>query len=1714
MKALDEISQSLAAGENIADVALSLLSEPLRRSLVHCALVNSFDGALYTAALQGTGGPPLAELVRLPCVDAQPGSTDRYQVTSDIREAAWRAWWREHGKEPDSLPVPEELRNAEQRIAEYFGRTGQKIEALRALAVADPDLAADRLEEWYREQDASFDFPGCQNLLDALSEPSRVRISSPHLARVRSDLDRYLRSRMLWYDALLRSGTYLSRPTLEKQLDQLLWGGPTRALRLHAVGGLGKSLMLSWFIARRCVAAPDRVPCALVDLDAVDAVNIARYPWLLTLELARQLNEQMAGAPFQELLRKYKAYGSALLRGVATGYPSGAAVLDTPAVEVAADDIRERFLNALSNDESTTPLLIVLDAFEVAVLRPMGGAGELIEVLADIHDAAHRVRLVVSGRLTGAEAELRQLDERLPAEVMGELEVPKFTPEESRSYLIDRRGIRRSPELLEAIVRAADGNPWQLALHADVADYSPDMSAESVEGLDPRLAWCIDRVIGRIDDDGLQWLVRYGALARRLSRDFAEQVVLPRVVSAMRGSSDDQPEDHRRPPGATPVFRTGVQPPQGPEEFARLWDNLKRYSAEVSSWVSAAPTDSDTLVFHPSVREPLRHLLSRQPVYRMLHEDAARYYERLGDRHPQMWAAWTRAALYHRFQACGHRAAPAWRSAVERAKAVGGLQDVAEIAGEILGPDYLDEEDEPRKVAGGIPVLDPQLHAEAQVELALALVRRARCEEPSGGHQLWSEAERRLGNVEAILLQDDVRLPRVRWDAARAALLLFRGRPGRAEALLRPTASAVEVSLDHCFALEVYADALRALGDSDKAGSVLREAWAIAGTMGEQSSSEHFALLLAQDSTNHVRYDEALRWVRAVPRDATGGTKHPGMRLTEAELALNLGLPATAASLADVPSDDPRARLLAVGVKALLILGRPRTARARCEMALSAPAGLLPEREAAVFALRGEANAALMQVERATRDLLTAREYFARMQDHERAAECTLKAALLQLHVVGNLWEAEQYVDEAMRLTFEDDGQIGAACRLLQSELMMRHGDPKGAVRLCAATLKQLERSDAAPQRIAEAAAQGLAVTGGRHEQFGDALLAVLRRVTPANARLAMLAELEPLERCPGALSVGQDLLPLVLPDGVAPGAENLADAGWLEFRGAEVLRLAGRFEEARHHATRATRVLAEEDSFAWWRLAGLTERTGPVGREELQPPELVGHDEYPMLCAAHLVRVAGRWAGREPVNDTIQRLRRADSLLAQEIPNQWQAMAHETLSWLLERTTGSSEAIHHDRTARAVSAELGVDRGLLAGPTPVKNTVNLELAQDGALLVRDGMLTLDRMEPTAHLAWALREEGHRTMLGRLVDALLEGAPLMPGTATMEPLLRRGLDRPLDVCLTVSQSQLAQVPWETAATTRGMLALDERIRFLCRMPCTRRAEKTRIGVLQSILRRLEAIPGAVDGLTGSQTRQAVSEIMRAFGHEGAPGADSPSWEGLREALVRTSESPRVLILRRGSAAQLASQRGHFVGGSDLVVAYGSAGWTVDVADDPNGETLDRLAAQPTPPVDVIHVSTTLDVAGSVPYLDFGSSTYGDDFIPVTEASESIAVTDLDRFVARVSAGRAAPLVILDVASPGGSGELVRQLLLRNDFAFQLAGLGSAVVVLATGLTPPDDSRQIDEIVHGLRNGSTPADIARRLQRLASSEGWLRALPYAGTALMSSLAPHEMLPVGV
>ncbi|MGH8905907.1 MAG: hypothetical protein ACRD0K_05205 [Egibacteraceae bacterium] len=395
--------------------AVAVLPAARRATLARCALVSGFDEAMYEAVLRVPESPRLVDLLRARTFEPQPGVPGDYQVALSLREAAWRSWWPEGA---DQSGVPQDLREFAAGVARYCQDTRRPVEALRALAIADEEEAAGWFDRLYRQRDADLDLAGCADLLDVLYELSRPEHApplGPALVPLRNDRTRYLNARCHWHGAQLASSRYLSRPGVEAPLLDLLRAEPaTRALRLHGSSGMGKSKTLHWLIAHRCVPEPRRVPCALIDLGAVDPINATRHPWLVLLEIAGQLNVQMEGAPFQELLRQHGVARELLKPTQEDLARSGAVAVDSAAAPVEAEDVVFRFFSALVEDTSRTPVVVAVDTFEDAVLKGTDPA-DIVRLLTDLHDASARVRLILSGRLTGEEERCLRCASACPA---------------------------------------------------------------------------------------------------------------------------------------------------------------------------------------------------------------------------------------------------------------------------------------------------------------------------------------------------------------------------------------------------------------------------------------------------------------------------------------------------------------------------------------------------------------------------------------------------------------------------------------------------------------------------------------------------------------------------------------------------------------------------------------------------------------------------------------------------------------------------------------------------------------------------------------------------------------------------------------------------------------------------------------------------------------------------------------------------------------------------------------------------------------------------------------------------------------------------------------------------------------------------------------------------------------------------------------------------
>jgi len=205
----------------------------------------------------------------------------------------------------------------------------------------------------------------------------------------------------------------------------------------------------------------------------------------------------------------------------------------------------------------------------------------------------------------------------------------------------------------------AQGNPFILSLIAELIQSGEVNTVAEVDTLKAEFAYLIKRVIDRIPDSqrAVRWVVRYGVVPRRLTREFLESVMRPHLEREFTSTAD---EDHR----------DRLQ--QFPESFPRdsaldldaVWQDLQQY-ADSCGWLRA---DAEHLRFQPEVVRPMRALLHAEPVFQELHASAIAWYsdqakqvEETGDRNA--WARATAEVLYHSFSAGDPGAESNWQTA-------------------------------------------------------------------------------------------------------------------------------------------------------------------------------------------------------------------------------------------------------------------------------------------------------------------------------------------------------------------------------------------------------------------------------------------------------------------------------------------------------------------------------------------------------------------------------------------------------------------------------------------------------------------------------------------------------------------------------------------------------------------------------------------------------------------------------------------------------------------------------------------------------------------------------------------------------------------------------------------------------------------------------------------------------------------------------------------
>ncbi len=1074
------------------------------------------------------------------------------------------------------------------------------------------------------------------------------------------------------------------------------------------------------------------------------------------------------------------------------------------------DAVRGEFFAVLAPPEVACRVMIVFDTLEV--ITHAGGANApgandaFVGELATLSQRLPEVRIVMSGRYDLRD-EIGGFEQRLgPVE---HLPLHRLDADEARRYLRASRKLEVGEDVIDAAIAASGvenegARPLMLAMIADVIAQDPAISADVVRQLgEPRLYYLMQRIVLRIPDTRVRWLLRYGVVPRLLSRRFVGDVVVPFLQEAIRdGMPDDDPARDRKPVGSAIADAFPPVDTTADIDAEDLWKQLRRY-ATMYSWVELV--ESDVLRFHEEVVTPMRALLREQPIFTKLNRAAIDYFERRAAEDPGDRARLLQEAFYHRLVLDVDDAIAYWQRRTRDMAT--DPECAAALADEML--DLAAREPD---------LLSREVVAQARVERAVANLRRATAPGAARGSRLWDLVRGDVEQASCVsAAADDARLA-----ACRAALLVRDGAPPQA--------------------LDVVAAQLaRDLRPEDELIMHVRRGDALALTGAHDADADYLAAIALGRRTGLRDVDIAtLHWKRSTAfdgrddLDAARGACEQGLAIapdgTAAQAALlvlrgtldlRVGTPSTSAASTQIPlrrGDRLRheANLLLASAELArwdpdraLQIATAAVDEARSRRTDTAEAGI---QLAETREIRAQAHAALGHKHRAQEDFEAAALVWDSIAS-DGARRCFAEIAKFQMRV-DDLQLADAALERAETVTAERAARDLGAVRLRRAEYLARGGigDPEALV---TDVIKELAEVNAPPGMRARAALEGLCLPGrGPAAAFLVALNRALEEIQPAGARLAML---EDLERCPPLTGLDHGELTRLRELLAEPDLRRQVDRYPERDRRVALVRLAdvaritgdpaesGRLlETARALPPFVRRQLGRAAARAeHTELAEALGVPGPDERSELAPPspiktteELIGNDRIRDV-AKGVTTVAAVWfAWRVLKNPRVQRalLRQAPgSQPARELPAAHPAShrpavrtEHPTLDIVL-KVDGDELVVRAWAPASGLPHEARI-----GGDTPVVAAVLRAAARPGPL------------DP------------------KLVELFTQRAVAAPELADVLLLGQRSGDflgtESADLRLWPKGPALAMVPWELAAVDgeNTLLARDPRVRYLYR----------------------------------------------------------------------------------------------------------------------------------------------------------------------------------------------------------------------------------------------------------------------------------------------------------
>ena len=828
--------------------------------------------------------------------------------------------------------------------------------------------------------------------------------------------------------------------------------------------------------------------------------------------------------------------------------------------------------------------------------------------------------------------------------------------------------------------------------------------------------------------------------------------------------------------------------------------------------------------------------------------------------------------------------------------------------------------------------------------------------------------------------------------------------------------------------------------------------------------------------------------------------------LLRAELEWRTGAPSLALERLDVlrcKENAVTARRNIVRIRALLAAARaPEALRLAEDTAARYSRKLLlgSARQQAIAAegreLRGKVRAALLDIEGATKDYEEAAARWSQLGSNESVCRCYVRGAELHLRGTGDINLVDGRLDQARRTRVRPGEDAWRRLRLLGAEVQLHKGANRRreAEKHIDDVIAALSERPSPPRALVDAAQRGLAFAGGDAQpRYLELLCDQLGQVTPASARLALLA---PLAQCPvlnGPTALRRRLRALVPLTTEADTYAHLpaGDLALLSLRDADVERVAGHADTARRIVRAAYETLGPgAPATVRHELLKAAVRTGD---RELTA-ELAGRlgdaaGASPLLEASLLIEAAeavgpgteretllsAAWSAFErdgaAVSGWLARALKLEADDAQRRGDETRARAERRRAIERYKALGDFSSAHeaaHDSGAEEVAADAS---GMLL-PHEARVTVRLRADELTISVRRLGHgRKVHRVTQEPPLVKELVDT--RAFVGRASSPVVVRRMLDDPAALGEQLagllsaaLGRDAERPstpgssFDIGLRTRDTVIRALPWELGARPLAATGI-----FLFR-----RAPRTR-GVPADVRAVQAALGGlAVDGILGERTDAAIREFQA--GHKlpltGIPDVATV----LRLQSLRTGDhAPRVVVVRPSRRLEHTAYRGARQSGVPVDWHYELAGFKVLVLESPTGEELQRTLERQ--PAAILHLNLGLVDHHGTPAIDLAPYA---GLKGRSAAGGRLTGTALDSLLP--SRGLS-PLVILDATAPQSRRELVTQLLLRNAFAGELVSCANVRAALAVGLRHYKFQKELTEtLVTVLARGGTMRDLLR------------------------------------